>query len=127
SGLCERHGLYPYRVSPRQRTSVRRLLGVSADRPLRAYQPVGTPEDFSGLVDACHREGIGVWLDWVPGHFPDDPHGLGYFDGTALYEHANPLQGRHLDWGTLIYNYGRTEVVNFLVSNALFWFDRYGV
>jgi len=79
------------------------------------------------VVDACHREGIGVWLDWVPGHFPDDPHGLGYFDGTALYEHANPMQGRHLDWGTLIYNYGRTEVVNFLVSNALFWLDRYGV
>ncbi len=66
-------------------------------------------------------------LDWVPGHFPDDPHGLGIFDGTALYEHANPLQGRHQDWGTLIYNYGRTEVVNFLVSNALFWLDRYGI
>ena len=66
-------------------------------------------------------------LDWVPGHFPDDPHGLGNFDGTALYEHANPLQGRHLDWGTLIYNYGRTEVVNFLVSNALFWLERYGI
>ena len=66
-------------------------------------------------------------LDWVPGHFPDDPHGLGNFDGTALYEHANPLQGRHLDWGTLIYNYGRTEVVNFLVSNALFWLERYAI
>ena len=84
-------------------------------QPTGLYAPTsrfGTPEDFSALVDACHREGIGVWLDWVPGHFPDDPHGLGYFDGTALYEHANPLQGRHLDWGTLIYNYGRTEVVN---------------
>lgn len=100
------------------------------------YQPTGlfaptsrfgTPEDFSFLIDACHREGLGVWLDWVPGHFPDDPHGLGQFDGTALYEHANPLQGRHLDWGTLIYNYGRTEVVNFLVSNARFWLDRYGI
>ena len=99
-------------------------------QPTGLYAPTsrfGTPEDFSALVDACHREGIGVLLDWVPGHFPDDPHGLGYFDGTALYEHANPLQGRHLDWGTLIYNYGRTEVVNFLVSNALFWLDRYGV
>ena len=100
------------------------------------YQPTGlfaptsrfgTPEDFAALVDACHRAGLGVLLDWVPGHFPDDPHGLGHFDGTALYEHANPLQGRHLDWGTLIYNYGRTEVANFLLANALFWLDRYGI
>jgi 1,4-alpha-glucan branching enzyme len=100
------------------------------------YQPTGlfaptsrfgSPEDFSYLIDACHRAGLGVWLDWVPGHFPDDPHGLGQFDGTALYEHANPLQGRHLDWGTLIYNYGRTEVVNLLVSNARFWLDIYGI
>jgi 1,4-alpha-glucan branching enzyme len=99
-------------------------------QPTGLYAPTsrfGTPEDFAHLIDACHREGLGVLLDWVPGHFPDDPHGLGNFDGTALYEHANPLQGRHLDWGTLIYNYGRTEVVNFLVANALFWLDRYGV
>ena len=99
-------------------------------QPTGLYAPTsrfGTPEDFCALVDACHREGLGVMLDWVPGHFPDDPHGLGLFDGTALYEHANPLQGRHLDWGTLIYNYGRTEVVNFLVSNALFWLERYGI
>ena len=99
-------------------------------QPTGLYAPTsrfGTPEDFCALVDACHREGLGVMLDWVPGHFPDDPHGLGLFDGTALYEHANPLQGRHMDWGTLIYNYGRTEVVNFLVSNALFWLERYGI
>lgn len=100
------------------------------------YQPTGLfaptsrfgpPQDFAALIDACHHEGLGVLLDWVPGHFPDDPHGLARFDGTALYEHANPLQGRHLDWGTLIYNYGRTEVANLLVANALFWLDRYGV
>ena len=99
-------------------------------QPTGLYAPTsrfGTPDEFRALVDACHRENLGVLLDWVPGHFPDDPHGLGLFDGTALYEHANPLQGRHLDWGTLIYNYGRTEVVNFLVSNALFWLERYGV
>jgi 1,4-alpha-glucan branching enzyme len=99
-------------------------------QPTGLYAPTsrfGTPEDFCALIDACHREGIAVLLDWVPGHFPDDPHGLGNFDGTALYEHANPLQGRHLDWGTLIYNFGRTEVVNFLVSNALFWLERYGI
>ncbi|ACF02661.1 1,4-alpha-glucan branching enzyme [Rhodopseudomonas palustris TIE-1] len=99
-------------------------------QPTGLYAPTsrfGSPEDFCALVDACHAAGIGVILDWVPGHFPDDPHGLGNFDGTALYEHANPMQGRHLDWGTLIYNYGRTEVVNFLTANALFWLERYGI
>ena len=99
-------------------------------QPTGMYAPTsrfGSPEDFCALIDACHAEGLGVLLDWVPGHFPDDAHGLGIFDGTALYEHANPLQGRHMDWGTLIYNYGRTEVVNFLVSNALFWLERYAI
>src|SRR6478672_3996987 len=100
------------------------------------YQPTGlfaptsrfgSPADFVHLIDALHKAGIGVLLDWVPGHFPDDPHGLARFDGTALYEHDDPRQGRHLDWGTLIYNFGRTEVGNFLLANALFWFDRYGV
>jgi 1,4-alpha-glucan branching enzyme len=98
------------------------------------YQPTGlfaptsrfgTPEDFAALVEACHQAGLAVLLDWVPGHFPDDPHGLAQFNGTAVYEHANPLQGRHLDWGTLIYNYGRTEVANFLLASGLFWLDRY--
>ena len=100
------------------------------------YQPTGmfaptsrfgTPEDFAALVEACHAAGLAVLLDWVPGHFPDDPHGLAQFNGTALYEHANPMQGRHLDWGTLIYNFGRTEVANFLLSSGLFWLDRYSV
>jgi 1,4-alpha-glucan branching enzyme len=100
------------------------------------YQPTGlfaptsrfgSPEDFVALVDAIHKAGLGLLLDWVPGHFPDDPHGLAHFDGTGLYEHEDPRQGRHLDWGTLIYNYGRVEVCNFLTANALFWLDRYGV
>jgi 1,4-alpha-glucan branching enzyme len=81
----------------------------------------GTPDDFRAFVDACHRNGIGVILDWVPGHFPKDAHGLARFDGTALYEHADPRQGEHRDWGTLIFNYGRQEVRSFLLANALYW------
>ena len=79
------------------------------------------------LVDTLHKRGIGVILDWVPAHFPKDEHGLGYFDGTHLYEHADPRLGQHQDWGTLIYNYGRNEVSNFLISNALFWLDKYHI
>jgi 1,4-alpha-glucan branching enzyme len=99
-------------------------------QPTGMYAPTsrfGTPAEFIELVDACHAAGLGVLLDWVPGHFPDDPHGLGWFDGTALYEHANPMQGRHLDWNTLIYNFGRVEIQNFLLANALFWIERYGI
>jgi 1,4-alpha-glucan branching enzyme len=100
------------------------------------YQPTGlfaptsrfgAPADFAALVDACHGAGLAVLLDWVPGHFPDDPHGLSQFDGTALYEHENPMQGRHQDWNTLVYNYGRTEVANFLLASGLFWLDRYDI
>src|SRR5687767_8039231 len=87
----------------------------------------GRPEDFKFFVDACHTAGVGVILDWVPGHFPKDQHGLARFDGTALYEHADPRQGEHEDWGTLIFNYGRREVRNFLLSNALFWLEEYHV
>jgi len=85
----------------------------------------GLPEDLMFLVDQCHAEGIGVILDWVPAHFPRDSHALEYFDGTHLYEHEDPRQGVQKDWDTLIFNYGRTEVKNFLVANALFWLDKY--
>jgi 1,4-alpha-glucan branching enzyme len=87
----------------------------------------GPPEDFKLFVDTCHQAGLGVILDWVPGHFPKDEHGLARFDGTALYEHEDPRQGEHQDWGTLIFNYGRHEVRNFLLSNALFWLSEYHV
>jgi 1,4-alpha-glucan branching enzyme len=87
----------------------------------------GTPQDFMGLIDALHQEGIGVILDWVPSHFPEDEHGLGFFDGTHLYEHSDPRLGFHPDWNTYIYNYGRAEVPAFLISNAVFWLDRYHV
>jgi 1,4-alpha-glucan branching enzyme len=87
----------------------------------------GTPRDFKMFVDECHRAGIGVILDWVPGHFPKDAFALAQFDGTALYEHSDPRQGEHRDWGTLIFNYGRNEVRNFLLANALFWLDEYHV
>jgi 1,4-alpha-glucan branching enzyme len=87
----------------------------------------GTPNDFMYLIDTLHQRGIGVILDWVPAHFPRDEHGLGYFDGTHLYEHSDPRLGEHRDWGTFIYNYGRREVNNFLISNAIFWLDRYHI
>jgi len=87
----------------------------------------GTPDDFRFFVDYCHQNGIGIILDWVPGHFPKDAHGLAQFDGTALYEHADPRRGEHRDWGTLIFNYGRNEVKNFLISNALFWLEEFHI
>jgi 1,4-alpha-glucan branching enzyme len=100
------------------------------------YQPVGMfaptsrfgkPNDFRYLVDRCHQAGLGLLIDWVAGHFPSDAHGLVYFDGTHLYEHSDPRKGKHMDWDTLIYNYGRREVSNFLLSNALYWMEEYHI
>ena len=114
------------------------LLPVS-EHPLDAswgYQTIGnyaptsrhgSPDEFRYFVDYCHQHNIGVLLDWVPAHFPKDAHGLARFDGSALYEHEDPRRGEHRDWGTLIYNYGRNEVKNFLLSNALYWLDEFHI
>jgi 1,4-alpha-glucan branching enzyme len=100
------------------------------------YQPIGlfaptnrfgSPEDFKYFIDCCHAKNIAVIMDWVPAHFPRDPFGLGQFDGSHLYEHADPRQGAHPDWGTLIFNFGRPEVVNYLVTNAIFWVEEYHI
>jgi 1,4-alpha-glucan branching enzyme len=99
-------------------------------QPTSLFAPTsryGAPDDFRAFVDACHGAGLGLWLDWVPGHFPTDPHGLGRFDGTALYEHADPRQGFQRDWNTLIYNFGRREVRNFLLSSALYWLREFHI
>lgn len=114
------------------------LLPVS-EHPLDAswgYQTVGNyaptsrfgdPDEFRYFVDYCHRHGVGVFIDWVPGHFPKDAHGLARFDGSALYEHEDPRRGEHRDWGTLIYNYGRNEVRNYLLSSAVYWMEEFHV
>ena len=99
-------------------------------QPTGLYAPTsrfGTPEDFAHLVDTAHANGIGVLLDWVPGHFPTDGFALARFDGTHLYEHADPKEGFHQDWNTLIYNFGRREVLGFLAGNALYWIERFGI
>lgn len=99
-------------------------------QPLGLFAPTarfGPPEAFARFVDRCHAAGIGVILDWVPAHFPNDAHGLGHFDGTALYEHADPREGFHPDWNTLIYNFGRREVSGFLIASALEWLRRFHV
>lgn len=101
--------------------------GYQVTAPFSITSRHGSPEDFMYFVDLCHQAGIGVILDWVPAHFPKDAHSLGLFDGTALYEHSDPRLGDHPEWGTYIYNYGRDEVSNYLIANALFWLDKYHI
>ncbi|MEM8591138.1 MAG: 1,4-alpha-glucan branching protein GlgB [Pseudomonadota bacterium] len=99
-------------------------------QPIGLYAPtirMGPPHEFRDLVDAAHNAGLGIILDWVPGHFPTDDHGLSKFDGSHLYEHSDPREGFHQDWNTAIFNYGRTEVKNYLTANALYWFEEYHV
>jgi 1,4-alpha-glucan branching enzyme len=101
--------------------------GYQVTGPFSITSRYGVPEDFMYFVDMCHQNSIGVLLDWVPAHFPKDSYSLGRFDGTALYEHEDPRKGAHPEWGTLIYNYGRKEVSNFLIANALFYLDKYHI
>ena len=98
--------------------------GTGYFAPTRRF---GTPTEFMAFVDACHQAGIGVIMDWAPAHFPDDPHGLAWFDGTHLYDHEDPRKGYHPEWKSRIFNYGRTEVKNFLINSALSWLDRYHI
>jgi 1,4-alpha-glucan branching enzyme len=101
--------------------------GYQATGYFSATSRYGSPEDFMAFVDAAHQRGIGVIMDWAPAHFPDDPHGLAWFDGTHLYDHEDPRLGYHPDWNSRIFNYGRVEVTNFLLNSALFWLDKYHI
>ena len=101
--------------------------GYQVTAPFSISSRYGTPDEFMYFVDCCHKNNIGVILDWVPAHFPKDGHSLGQFDGTALYEHEDYRRGSHPEWGTYIYNYGRNEVSNYLIANALFWLDTYHI
>jgi len=123
--VCQRNGATPMsNYCPVAEHPFDGFLGLPGHRLLCAIEPFGNPDEFRHFVDRCHQEGIGVILDWVPGHFPKDAFGLAQFDGTGLYEHADPRQGEHRDWGTLIFNFGRTEVRNFLIANGLFWLEK---
>ena len=110
------------------RAPLRRVVGLPGHRATTRPPPASaSPDDFRFLVDALHARGIGVIVDWVPAHFPKDDFALARFDGTALYEHADPRQGEHPDWGTLVFNFGRHEVRNFLLANALFWMEEFHI
>src|SRR5262245_10237385 len=126
-------GLHARGVPARDGAPVRRILGLPGHRPPRCQVPgysaptsrFGEPDEFRQLVDRLHHAGIGVILDWVPAHFPKDEFALARFDGTPLYEHADPRRGHHPDWGTYVFDYGRPEVRNFLVANALYWAEEF--
>ena len=120
-------GFHPRGAAAGRRAPVRRLLGLPGDRLLRADRAVRLPDDFRYLVDRLHQAGIGVIVDWVVAHFPKDDWALARFDGTALYEHVDPRLSEHPDWGTLVFNYGRHEVRNFLLANAPYWIEEYHI
>ena len=127
--LRRRSRLHPYRTAADQRASARRLLGLSADRPVRAHaRGTAPPDGFTRFVDRAHQAGLGVILDWVPAHFPTDAHGLAHVRRRRRsIEHADPRRGFHPDWNTAIYDFGRREVANFLICNALYWLDRFHI
>ena len=121
-------GFTHHRAHAGHRASARRLLGLSADRPVRADPPLRRRrQGLRASSTSAHAAGLGVILDWVPAHFPTDAHGLAHFDGEPLYEHADPRKGFHPDWNTAIYDFGRREVANFLLANALYWVDRFHI
>ncbi len=126
-GYVKENAVYPCRVHAYHGISLRSILGLSIDRLFCTHFKIWLSRRICQLVDAFHNAGIGVILDWVPSHFPEDAHGLGFFDGSHLYEHPDRRRGYHPDWKSLIFNYGRNEVKSFLISNALFWMDKYHI
>ncbi|PIE18518.1 MAG: 1,4-alpha-glucan branching enzyme [Proteobacteria bacterium] len=122
---CKAHGFTHLELLPIAEHAYDPSWGYQTTGYFAATSRYGTPDDLRYLIDHCHQNGLGVLLDWVPGHFPKDDYGLRWFDGTALYEHMDPREGEHRDWGTLIFNYGRNEVRAFLLSNALYWLDQF--